>query len=132
MPGDHNIPSSPSGSPTPLPVTLDQVSGEWLTARLKDIEDIVKKDVIVIMGVIAPQLDIVVRMALEHLKERNKSSLVILDTPGGFVETTERIAHTLRQDRRLSHPERGDVCRNGSRAVRRCHLDGLFLPSGSH
>ena len=96
MPSDHNIPSSSSGSPTPLPVTLDQVSGEWLTARLKDIEDIVNKDVIVIMGVIAPQLDVVVRMALEHLKTRKTSSLIILDTPGGFVETAERIANTLR------------------------------------
>ena len=96
MPSDHNILSPPPADSTPLPVTLDQVSGEWLTARLTDIESKVDKDVVVIMGVIAPPLDVVVRMALERLEERRKSSLVILDTPGGFVETAEHIAKTLR------------------------------------
>ena len=82
--------------PTPLPITLDQVSQEWLTARLMEIEKKVGKDVIVIMGVVAPGLDVAVRMALERLKKPREASLVILDTPGGFVETAERISDTLR------------------------------------
>ena len=80
----------------PLPITLDQVSKGWLTNQLEEIEAKVDKDVIVIIGSIIPQLDIIVRMALEHMGKRRKSSLVILDTPGGFVEMAERIASTLR------------------------------------
>ena len=64
--------------------------------RVKDIEDTADKDVVVIMGAIAPNLDVVVRMALEHLEKRRSALLVILDTPGGFVETAERISETLR------------------------------------
>ena len=95
MPADRNV-SSSATPPTPLPVTLDQVSKEWLTQRLSDIEGKANKDVVVIMGVIMPNLDVIVRMALEHLKERRSALLVILDTPGGFVETAERISDTLR------------------------------------
>ena len=82
--------------PTPLPIRLDQVSQEWLKARLLEIEKTAEKDVIVIMGVITPELDVVVRMALEHLEERRESLLVILDTPGGSVEVAARISDTLR------------------------------------
>ena len=85
-----------SALPTPLPVSLDQVSQEWLTARLVEIEEKTGKDVVVVMGGIAPGLDVAVRMALERLETRRESSLVILDTPGGFVEVAARIADTLR------------------------------------
>lgn len=89
--------SSPTpSSPVPLPYTLDNVSAEWLTSRLTEIEAKVGKDVIFIRGTILPGLDLTVRMALEHLQERRESSLVILSTPGGFVEVVARISDTLR------------------------------------
>ena len=94
MPEEFPINSS---SPTPLPTTLDAVSQEWLTTRLEDIEEKVDKDVVVIMGGISPGLDVCVRMALEHLKAPRKSSLVILETPGGIVEVVARISDTLRR-----------------------------------
>ena len=84
-------------SPTPFPTTLDQVSQEWLTGLLREIERRTKKDVIVVMGGIWPGLDLRVRMALEHLKKPEKSSLVILDTPGGIVEVAARVSDTLRR-----------------------------------
>ena len=83
--------------PTPLPTTLDEVSRHWLTSLLGDIEAAADKDVVVIMGEISPGLDLRVRMALEHLKDRRRSSLVILETPGGIVEVVVRISDTLRR-----------------------------------
>lgn len=93
MPSDRAMAAAP---PMPLPVTLDQVSREWLTGRLVTIEKRADKDVVVVMGALVPQLAVVVRMALEQLKNRRTGALVILDTQGGFVEVAERIADTLR------------------------------------
>lgn len=95
--------------PTSLPTSLNQVSQEWLTSRLKTIEEETKKDVLAILGPIEPGVDIRVHLALEQLGKSRETLLVILDTLGGLVEVVQRIVKTLRHLYKIIHflvPER--------------------------
>lgn len=76
--------------------SLDDVTREWLQSRLKDIEEHTHKDVLTIYGGISPGLDISVRMAIEGLRDKGKTLLVILHTQGGIVEEVRNIVEVLR------------------------------------
>ena len=71
-------------------------SKDWLTEKLKAIEDHLNVDVLTLRGPILPFLDHKVREALEYLDPRRETLLVILDTGGGIVEIVERIVTTMR------------------------------------
>ncbi|MCP4545826.1 MAG: serine dehydrogenasease [bacterium] len=72
-----------------------------LDDRLKVVEKEWGGDAIMCKSGIFPGLDDVIRDSIEELvsdqSEQSKRLLFILETPGGFIETAQRIADTLRQ-----------------------------------
>ena len=84
-------------SPTPPPKGGADISKEWLAARLLEIEQHTDKDVLTIAGGIDESIAIRVRLALEHIvEERRETLMVIIETPGGSLESAKVIAQTLR------------------------------------
>ena len=67
-----------------------------LARRLKSLEECVKSDVIVCIHPIAAPFDDIIRDQLEDIPNKKPSLLVVLETEGGSIETTERIADVLR------------------------------------
>lgn len=67
-----------------------------LTNRLKAVEDAAAADVLVCIHPIQAPFDDLIRDQLEDIESKRESLLVILETDGGSIETTERIADTLR------------------------------------
>lgn len=70
---------------------------EELHARLLAVGDAMKSDAIACFCPIIPPLDDFVRDAIEDIEDRRRSLTVILETTGGYIETAERIADTLRR-----------------------------------
>jgi len=95
--------ATPPASATPPPTSLDEVSRDWLSFRVAEIEQHTEKDVLAILGNIGPGMAVHVRLALEHLDGRKNTLLVILDTPGGLVEEVKRISETLRHSYQTVH-----------------------------
>ena len=89
-------PNKISVAPMPLPKGLETVSRDWLRDRLLAIEQHTQQDTLIIYGVMDDSIATRVRLALERLDERRKNLLVILDTPGGLVESVKTIVNTLR------------------------------------
>lgn len=56
-----------------------------------------KADTIACFCPIVPPLDDFIRDAIEDLEDKKRSLTVILETGGGYIETAERIADTLRK-----------------------------------
>ena len=77
-------------------VSLDDVTREWLRSRLEVIEEITEKDVLTICGHIVPGIDVRARMAIEGLRNRRGTLLVLLHTPGGIVEEVRNIVQVIR------------------------------------
>lgn len=75
-----------------------------LCNRLKSIEQTMKSDVIVCIHPIGQPFDDLIRDKIEDIKSKNDSLLVVLETGGGSIETTERIADVFRH-----HYPRGEV-----------------------
>lgn len=69
---------------------------EELKSRLGTIEDAADADVIVCVHPITSPFDDLIRDKVDDLKKRRRSLLVILETDGGSIETTERIADVFR------------------------------------
>ena len=76
--------------------TSDKISISWICNKLKEISEHCSADVITIYGPIGPPLDETFRLAIERTKTHRNNLLVIVDTPGGNVEVTERIVETMR------------------------------------
>lgn len=91
---DHNKKSV--ASPIPSPAGVDDISKEWLNARLIEIEKHTDKDVLTIYGYIQKNMSVRIRLALEGIENPRKTVLVILNTPGGDLEETKVIGETLR------------------------------------
>lgn len=67
-----------------------------ICTRLKAIETAAASDVIVCIHPIMSPFDDVIKNAVEDIKSKNNSLLVILETDGGSIETTERIVDVFR------------------------------------
>ena len=67
-----------------------------LTKRLKSIEDCVSADVIVCIHPIMEPFDDIIRNSIEDVPKKKDDLLVILETDGGSIEITERIADVFR------------------------------------
>lgn len=80
-----------------LPHNTEKTTKEWAEERILKIEDHVDSDVLTFIGPIQSGTENIFRMVIEGLDDKRDSLLVILDTPGGIVETVERIVHVLRQ-----------------------------------
>lgn len=78
------------------PASSNSISVEWLHSKLAEIEESAGMDALTIYGQIVNSLELRVREAVEMRQRRREGLLVIIDTPGGIVEVTERIANVLR------------------------------------
>lgn len=76
--------------------TSDRISISWICNKLKEISEHCCADVITIYGLIGPTLDENFKLAVERTKTDKDSLLVIVDTPGGYAEVTERIVDLMR------------------------------------
>lgn len=74
-----------------------------IVSRLKLIEDTFEADVITLIHPIAGPFDDIIRDVLDKLQNKRPNLLVILETEGGSIETTERIADVFR------HHYKGEV-----------------------
>lgn len=75
---------------------LDDCIRGQLNNHLEKIEKALEADGISIISPILYGLDLRVRDALELIKEKKKTLVVIHDTPGGIVEVVERIVDCIR------------------------------------
>lgn len=67
-----------------------------LVTRLKSVEEAFDADVIACVHGIAPPFDDIIRQRMDDLQDKRENLLVILETDGGSIETTERIAEVFR------------------------------------
>jgi hypothetical protein len=74
---------------------------EQLTKRLTALENCTQSDVILICAPIRFGLDSIVREAVEGITRRKRKASVMLETGGGYIEVTQRIAQTLRKHYRI-------------------------------
>jgi hypothetical protein len=74
---------------------------EQLTDRLCCLEKQTEGDVIVVCAPIRFGLEVVIREALENLDARKRKISVVLETTGGYIEVTQRIAGALRHKYRV-------------------------------
>ena len=76
---------------------MTDVGEAYLQQSLQGIEKHTNKDVILISGILDVTLSVNVRLALEHMSSgRRAVLLVILHTPGGYIEAVKTIVQTLR------------------------------------
>ena len=76
--------------------TSDQISINWISQKLGEIAKHRCADAMHIFGPIIQPLDDTFRLAIERTNTHRNHLLAIVDTPGGSVEVTERIAETMR------------------------------------
>lgn len=81
--------------PTPVTASDDYIEDE-LTRRLKSIEEAADADVLICMHPILQPFDDFIRQNVEDIPNKRPNLLVILETDGGSIETTERIADVFR------------------------------------
>lgn len=67
-----------------------------LVERLRRVEDVFDADVISCVHPIMPPFDDIIRQQMDELSDKRRNLLVILETGGGSIETTERIVTVLR------------------------------------
>jgi hypothetical protein len=85
----------------PLKSNANAIIIEQLTDRLRALEDCTKGDVIGICAPIRFGLDVLVRESIESISEKKRKVSVVLETMGGYIEVTQRIAQTLRHHYRV-------------------------------
>lgn len=81
----------------------DIVVHRQLDEHAKKLEIAFDADVITWGGPIRPPADMLIRKAVEHRKKiqgRHRNVALVLNTNGGYIETAERIADTLRKNYR--------------------------------
>jgi hypothetical protein len=67
-----------------------------IVERLKKVEEIFNADVITCIHPIQQPFDDIIRQHVDDLSHKRENLLVILETDGGWIETTERIADVFR------------------------------------
>lgn len=75
---------------------LDNYIKDQLNKHLEKIEEFLASDGLTIISPIIYGLDNRVRDVIEDIKDKRKSLVIVLDTPGGIVEVVERIVETIR------------------------------------
>ncbi len=80
--------------------TANTIIEEQLDRHLEELEKAINGDVVAFLGPIEFGVDSLIRDAVEYRKnlpQARKKLIVILETPGGFIEVAQRIADTLRR-----------------------------------
>lgn len=85
----------------PLKTSANVIIIEQLNERLCSIEACTGGDVLVLCAPIRQGLDVVVREAVDALTHKKRKLTVLLETGGGYIEVTQRIAQTLRHHYRV-------------------------------
>jgi ClpP class serine protease len=70
---------------------------QQLDERIAAIEDAAEADVLIYLGPMYPPADDAIKEALESMEDRRNTLMCILETPGGYIDTAERIARILRE-----------------------------------
>lgn len=76
------------------------IVSEQLRKNAADLEKALDAHVLTWWGPIQPPVDHFIRQAVEHRRKqtpKKKRLAMVLQTPGGYIETAERIANTLRK-----------------------------------
>lgn len=84
-------------------LSIEQVAVDWIQTKLEAIENLTGKDVLTICGPIIAMTDAKVRMAIEKLREKRETLLVILYTGGGYVEEVRNIVQVIRHHYKEVH-----------------------------
>ena len=87
--------TEPTKNDPPI-VSLEGVALDWIQTKLETIENLTEEDVLTICGPILPITDAKVRMAIERLRKKRETLLVILHTGGGYVEEVRNIVQVIR------------------------------------
>lgn len=88
---------------TDVTASNSYIDGE-IVERLKRLEECCNADVITCIHSIDAPFDDIIRQSMDDLKDKKENLLVILETDGGSIETTERIADVFRH-----HYSNGEV-----------------------
>ncbi len=80
---------------TDVTVSNSYIDSE-LVERLRKVEEEFNADVITCIHPIMEPFDDIIRQRMDDLEDKKDNLLVILETPGGSIETTERIVTVLR------------------------------------
>jgi hypothetical protein len=91
-----SLAAQPSDLPGPDVTTSNSYIESELKRRLIAVEACIDADVIVCIHPLMSGFDAIVRNQLEDITPKRRSLLVILETEGGSIETTERIADLFR------------------------------------
>src|ERR1700684_1232386 len=75
---------------------VNQLIEEKLVQHIRDLERILKADVLTYVGPIMFGVDDAIRDAVEATSGKRTKLVFILETAGGFAETARRIADVLR------------------------------------
>lgn len=75
---------------------VNKIIEDQLRLRLEEIEGQFNADAIVYMGPIVTPSDDMIKDVVEGRKQKRPNLVVMLETPGGYIETAQRIADTLR------------------------------------
>lgn len=75
---------------------LDDYIKVQLERYLKIIGDEMDSDAIAFVSPILPGVDLRLRDAIESMRDKHDSAVVILDTPGGVVEVVQRMVTAVR------------------------------------
>lgn len=81
----------------PAPPTTQDSAREWAATRLEAIENMLDSDGLTIISPMQHPVEHHVKIAIESREKRRHTLFVILDTPGGVVETVERIVRVFRE-----------------------------------
>lgn len=79
------------------PISTDEIVQELLRSKLEQIEACFEgADALCFVGPLTGRADLLVRIAVESIRKKRSSLLMILETDGGYIEIVERIVDTLR------------------------------------
>lgn len=87
-------------SGTIVPISADEFIVRHLHERLQEIEESFKSDGLAIVGPMASPLDDLIRVTVEHLRNRRPQRdrlVIIVTTDGGYIETVQRMVETIRR-----------------------------------
>lgn len=76
--------------------TANVLVEEQIHEHIRGLEDVLKADVLSFIGPIIHGVDDLIREGIESRQKRRRKIAFLLETPGGYIEVAERIAHTLR------------------------------------
>jgi hypothetical protein len=80
----------------PLVHSSNQIIEGQLSERIMELETVLDADVITYIGRIDDLAHSVIKDVLDSCPPKRKRLALFLETPGGFIESTERIVNTLR------------------------------------